>query len=100
MELERQSNAATGVAAGHQAFQMFPCRSVSGFLVGVLGSVFSYFRDKKHQEEIRDQERRFEAFKKELEDKQRRLVRFENVQELMKQYKKVRSCYIGRCCGR
>ncbi|KXZ51931.1 hypothetical protein GPECTOR_11g57 [Gonium pectorale] len=39
-------------------------------------------------EEIANQERRFEAFKKELEDKQRRLVRFENVQELMKQYKK------------
>ena len=27
-------------------------------------------------------------FKKDLEDRQRRLIRFENVQELMKQYKK------------
>lgn len=31
---------------------------------------------------MREQARRFEAFKMDLEDKQRRLVRFENVQEV------------------
>ncbi|EFJ53075.1 hypothetical protein VOLCADRAFT_85983 [Volvox carteri f. nagariensis] len=59
-----------------------------GFVVAVVNSVAAYFRDKRHMQELAAQERRFEAFKKELEDKQRRLVRFENVQELMKQYKK------------
>ncbi|PNW70533.1 hypothetical protein CHLRE_17g723950v5 [Chlamydomonas reinhardtii] len=59
-----------------------------GFVVAIVNSAFAYFRDKKQMEELAAQERRFEAFKKELEDKQRRLVRYENVQELMKQYKK------------
>ncbi|KAG2449758.1 hypothetical protein HYH02_005283 [Chlamydomonas schloesseri] len=59
-----------------------------GFVVAIVNSAFAYFRDKRQMEELAAQERRFEAFKKELEDKQRRLVRYENVQELMKQYKK------------
>ncbi|GIL46402.1 hypothetical protein Vafri_3400 [Volvox africanus] len=75
---------------GGNAIQIIIALAASsvGFVVAVVNSIAAYFRDKKHMEELAAQERRFEAFKKELEDKQRRLVRFENVQELMKQYKK------------
>lgn len=59
-----------------------------GFVVAVVNSIAAYFRDRKQMEELAAQERRFEAFKKELDDKQRRLVRFENVQDLMQTYKK------------
>ncbi|MEW5305506.1 MAG: hypothetical protein WDW36_008040 [Sanguina aurantia] len=60
----------------------------SSFVVAFVASVAAYFRDIKHEQDIQEQARRFVVFKAELEDKQRRLVRFENVQELMKQYKK------------
>lgn len=36
----------------------------------------------RHEQDIQEQARRFVVFKAELEDKQRRLVRFENVQEV------------------
>jgi len=62
--------------------------AAASFLVALVNGVAAYYRDKQTQQELWAQERRFEQFKKDLEDRQRRLVRFENVQELMKQYKK------------
>jgi hypothetical protein len=60
----------------------------ASFVVAFISGLAAFFRDKQQQLEIEEQANRFEAFKTELQDKQRRLVRYENIQELMKQYKK------------
>ncbi|GLC34117.1 hypothetical protein PLESTB_000839200 [Pleodorina starrii] len=92
LSADSSSNVLSTIISGDgvNSIQIFIALLVScvGFVVAIVNAVAAYFRDKRQMDELAAQERRFEAFKKDLEDKQRRLVRYENMQELMKQYKK------------
>jgi len=97
------STASGDTGSGDSSFFAFSIGSKDGpswpLVLGVLGAagsliialiagMFQHKRDRQVQEELFASQRRFEHFKADLEDRQRRLVRFENVQELMAQYKK------------